>query len=106
MRTAFALTAVALVLAALALLVAFFRGLPVAESDPAPRPETLRRVAVIGPPTSLRARLKARLRICPREGHQWGIAYPMAGSQRIRQCRRCGKIEEPTVVNSYRTERA
>jgi len=106
MRTAMILTAVALLIFAISLLVAFFRGLPLDESAPTPRADSPRRLALNGTPPSLRERLKNRLSVCPRLGHQWGISYPLPGSHRIRQCRRCGKVEEPVVVKSYRTERA
>jgi len=104
----FALVLFILTLAALtvALLVGFFRGLPLDESAPTPRPEALRRVTHLGPPASLRERLKNRLRVCPYKGHAWAIAYPLPRGQRIRRCRKCGKVEEYGVVESYRTERA
>lgn len=105
MRFALVLSVVLAALAVLlVLVVAFFRGIPDA-SAPAPGMYATRRVAV-GPPASLRARLKARLRVCPRIGHAFAVAYPMPGSQRVRQCQRCGKVEAPVVVKDFRTERA
>lgn len=98
------LLAVLFAIVGFTLLVGFFRGIP-DESTPAPLPASVRRVAA-GPPASLRARLKARLRICRVSGHRWAVAYPMPGSQRVRQCTQCGKVDEPLVLKSYRTERA
>ncbi|MGV3518185.1 hypothetical protein [Luteitalea sp.] len=110
MRYAFALSVVMLVcfLGIIVLLIAaFFRGIPDESAPPpaAPSAPSVRRVAV-GPPAQLLARLKARLRVCPRVGHTWAIAYPLPRKGRVRQCQACGKREAPMVVKSFRTERA
>lgn len=97
---------VGLSFSALLVLVAFFRGLPVEESRPAPRPAGVRRLVAIGPPASRAARVKARLTVCRTAGHRWAVAYPLPGSQRMRQCQACGTVEAPVVVESYRTGRA
>lgn len=71
------------------------------ESAPAPRPSSTRRAA--GPPADPADRLWARLTVCRREGHDWTIAWPVG--RRMRQCRACGRLAEPTKVVVMRRER-
>lgn len=74
-----------------------------ADADPhgaAPtwRPSPSRRRPVT-PPTSLRARMKARL-ACLRSGHDYTYTFRLG--RPAHQCRRCGHWQPYEVVSSYR----
>lgn len=68
------------------------------ESSPAPR----RKPA--GPPSSRRARLRARLTVCRRQGHTWRLAFPLG--RLANQCCECGAVRSADVVRSHRAARA
>ena len=66
------------------------------ESAPQPRRAS-------GPPSSRRARLRARLTVCRRQGHTWRLAFPMG--RLANQCCACGAVRTADVVRSHRALR-
>lgn len=75
--------------------------LQAAPDEATPQPPAPRRR--VGPPADRASRVRARLTVCRTQGHDWTIAWPVG--RRMRQCRACGQLAEPTTVVRFREER-